>query len=255
MSHNQIERKFMEENIFANASREGESIEEILNPTVEKELEVEKPTESQAEKEVEKLDLPDESILKKNSAWEEMRVAKEESDSKIADLESKLEALSKSGEEVKQPEFLTDMVGKNEEIARKWQEERNNLKEEVKQELIQAQVDAQKQEADTKAYWDRWTSDQLNKVGAIDPNVRNELRKIMNEYTPTDEQGNLDYVKGMKLLTDLKKGEAQEAEKKIQAKKNIADATVSKETSSKESKGYLTRNDLRQGWRGIVNRD
>ncbi len=251
----------MEDNIFAEVAREGETLDEILTPSVDKELEVEKPAESQTEKDIEKLDLPDESVLKKNSAWERMREEKEESDRKLQELESKLSALESKKEEkpIEQPEFLTDMVGKNEEIARKWQQERASIKEEAKQELVQAQIEAQKKEAETREYWNKWTQERFSEVEQefkvdfkSNASLKNELAKIMNDYTPTDDKGNLDYRKGMKLLTDLKKAEAQQEDKKVQVKKNIADATVSKETSTKERKNFVTRNDLRGGWRKLV---
>lgn len=247
----------MEDNIFAGAPHEGQTLEEVLNPTVEKELEVEKPAESQTEKEIEKLELPDEenlAIQKRNSAFEEMRESREQAEAKAQDLEARLKALERDKETVEQPEFLTEIVGKNEDVARKWQQERENLKEEVKQELVQAQVEAQKKEAETKEYWNKWTEDQFKKVGVKDQNERNELAKIMNDYTPTDDKGNLDYEKGKKLMLDLKKAQTKEEEVKVQVKKNIADATVSRETSTKETKTYLTRNDLRGGWRGLVGR-
>lgn len=237
------------ENIFADVPREGKTLEEVLN-SVEKEPEVEKPAESQAEKEIEKLELPDEeqlAIQKRNSAFEEMRKTNEE-------LASRLESLEKEKEQAtfEQPEFLKKMIGENEEVTKDWQKEKEAIKAEVKQELIREQAEVQKKAAETKAYWNNWTLEQLDKVGAKDENTRNELKKVMADYTPTDEQGNLDYSKGMKLLTDLKKAQTQQEEQKVQVKKNIADATVSKETSNKESKDYVTSHDLRKkGWRGL----
>lgn len=238
-----------DENIFAEALREGQTVDEIFNPSqdVDKELEVETPAESQADKEEE----PD---LKQNSAWKEMRIAKEEADAKAQALEDRLKALEKDGKGEEQSEFVTSLVGENEEVARKWQKEKENLKEELKQELIQEQLASQKKEAAEKEYWNKWTEEQFAKVGVKDQNERNELAKIMTEYTPTDASGNLDYTKGMKLLTDLKKAQVNEDNQKVQVKKNIADATVSKETSTKETKDYLTRHDLRGGWRSVVNR-
>lgn len=237
------------ESIFADVPREGETLEEVFN-SVEKEPEVEKPAESQAEKEIEKLELPDEeqlAIQKRNTAFEEMRKTNEE-------LASRLESLEKEKEQAtfEQPEFLKKMIGENEEVTKDWQKEKEAIKEEVKQELIREQAEIQRKEAETKAYWNTWTLEQLDKVGAKDENTRNELKKVMADYTPTDEQGNLDYSKGMKLLTDLKKAQIQQEEQKVQAKKNIADATVSKETSNNESKDYVTSHDLRKkGWRGL----
>jgi len=254
----------MEENIFADVPREGQTLDEVLNLGVDKELQGDEPAKSlpEKEKEVEKLDLPDESILKKNSAWERMREEKEESDRKLQELESKLQEVLESkreeNKEIEQPEFLTKMVGKNEEIARGWQQEKELLKEEVKQELIQAQAEAQKKEKEAQEYWTKWTAERFHEVEkefnvnfTAEPSLKNELAKIMTEYTPTDDKGNLDYKKGMKLLTDLKKYESKEETQKTQVKKNIADATVSKETSTKTDKGYVTRNDLRGGWGAV----
>jgi len=242
-----------DDNLFANSPHDGQTVEEMFNPTVDKEEEVEKPAESQTEKE-----LADEAhFLKQNEAWEKMRLDKEA-------LEARLEALEKTNvrEEVEQPEFLTDMIGKNEDVARKWQEERQRIKEEAKQEIVQDQILAQQKEAETKEYWNKWTQDRFNEVEKefkvdfkSDATLKNELAKVMTDYTPTDDQGNLDYRKGMKLLTDLKKSQAQEEQAKMQVKKTVADATVSRETSTKETKGYMTRNDLRGGWRSIVSRD
>lgn len=244
----------MEESIFAKAPHEGETPEELFNPTVDKELEVEKPAESQSEKE--------EPDLKQNEAWKEIREAKEQAEAKALELEQRLQALESGNKEVERSEFVTSLVGDNEEIDRKWQKERETIKEEVKKELVQEQIKAQQIEKDEQNYWNKWTQDQFDSVEKefkVDfksaPTLKNELAKVMTDYTPTDSNGNLDYSKGMKLLNDLKKSQVEEESQKTQVKKNIADATISKETSTKETKNFLTRNDLRGGWRAIVNRE
>lgn len=246
------------DNIFANAPREGETIDQVLDglsPEVDKEQEVEKPAESQTEKE------PD---LKQNEAWKEIRQAREEAEAKARQLEERLNALETAPKEEKQEksEFVTSLVGENEDVDRKWRQERENLKDEVKREMIQEQVRAQEKEAEQVQYWNKWTQDRFSEVEqefnvnfTANPNLKNELAKLMQETTPTDAQGNLDYRKGMSLLQRLQKAEDKEQETKTQVKKNIADATVSKETSSKEAKNYLTRNDLRGGWRGLIGKE
>lgn len=238
------------DDFFANVPREGESVEDIFNQmeaeTVDKEQEVETPAESLPEKE--------EPDLKQNEAWKEIREAREQAEEKARLLEERLQALEKGNKEEGQSEFVTSLVGENEDVSRKWQKEKENLKEEVKQELIQEQLETQKKEKELKEYWNKWTEEQFAKVGVKDQNERNELAKIMTEYTPTDANGNLDYVKGKKLLTDLQKAQAREETQKVQVKKNVADATISKDNATKETKTYMTRQDLRGGWRGLVNR-
>lgn len=249
----------MEESDIAGIPREGESLENLLN-SVEKESQEEKPAESQAEKEVEKLDLPDESILKKNSAWEEMREAREAAEAKAQALEARLVALEQEDGTTEKSEFVRSLVGDNEEIAQKWAEEKGSLKEAVKRELVQEQRDIERKAIEQREYWAKWTDERLSEVEKefkvdfkADESKKNELSKIMLDYSPTDEAGNLDYRKGMKILQDLSKVKAAEETQKIQVKKNIADATVSKETSVEKNKGFVTSNDLRgKDWRSYV---
>ena len=247
----------MEDNsIFAEVPREGENVEDILN-SVDKGLQEENPAESQTEKTV------DEPDLKQNEAWKKMREEKEASDEKARKLEEKLSEIEKVWdikEKVEQPEFLTDMIGENEDVAKKFQNYESGLKEKIKAELIQDQIDAQNKVREDAEKWTNWTNDRLSEVETdfkvnfkSDPSLKNELSKIMTDYTPTDEQGNLDFKKGMKLLTDLKKVQEAEQSHKVQVKKDIADATVSKETSIKPNKDYMTSNDMRgRDWRSLM---
>ena len=259
----------MKDDIFADFPREGETVEEVLN-SVDKEIqaevetkeeskvEIEKPAESQTEK----LELPDESVLKKNSAWEEMRIAREEAEAKAQELEARLSALEKDDSPEKS-EFVKSLVGENEDVEKVWAKEKESLKEEVKREMVQEQLDAQRKEQEQKEHWAKWTNERLSEVEKefnldfkTDESIKNELSKVMRDYSPTDEQGNLDYRKGFKILTELSKVKVQEESQKTQVKKNIADATVSKETSAQSNKGFVTSNDLRgKDWRSWVNKD
>lgn len=248
------------EGFLADIPLEGgaQKIEDALD-SVDKVLQEDKPAESPTEK----LDLPDESILKKNSAWEEMRTAREEAEAKARDLEARLSALEKEDIEVEKSDFVKSLVGENEEVEEKWAKEKISLKEELKQELVREQLDAQRREQEQKEYWAKWTDERLSEVEKefkvdfkSDESKRNELSKIMLDYSPTDEQGNLDYRKGMKILNELSKVKEVEETQKTQMKKNVADATVSKETTAKQNKDYVTTNDIRgKDWRSWADKD
>ncbi len=249
----------MSDNLLAEIPLEGETIEQVLD-SVDKELKEEAPSESLPEK----LALPDESVLKKNSAWEEMRQAKELAETEARSLREKLNVIEKEWDVEEVPEkseFVKSLVGDNEDVDKVWAKEKESLKEEMKRELVQEQLDAQRKEQEQKEHWIKWTSDRLSEVEKefkvdfkADESKKNELSKIMLDYSPTDEAGNLDYRKGMKILTELTKVKDSEETQKIQVKKNIADATVSKETSVQQNKGYVTSNDIRgKDWRTWVN--
>ena len=242
------------ESLLAEIPREGEDIETALD-SVDKELQEEAPAESL----LEKLELPDESVLKKNSAWEEMRTAREEAEAKAQELEARLSALEREDSPEKS-EFVKSLVGENEDVEKVWAKEKESLKEEVKRELVREQLDAQNKEREQKEHWARWTNERLSEVEKefkvdfkTDESKKNELSKIMLDYSPTDEQGNLDYRKGMKILNELSRVKQAEETQKTQAKKDIADATVSKETSVQQNKGFVTSNDIRgKDWRSIL---
>lgn len=246
-----------EKGFLADIPLEGgaEKIEDALD-SVDKVLKEEAPAESLPEK----LELPDESVLKKNSAWEEMRIAREEAEAKALELETRLSALEKEDSPEKS-EFVKSLVGENEDVEAVWAKEKQSLKEEMKRELVQEQLDAQKKEQEQKQYWAKWTDDRVSEVEkefkvdfTTDESKKNELFAVMRDYSPTDEQGNLDFRKGMKILTELDKVRETEKHSSTQVKKNIADATVSKETSTQENKGFVTSNDIRgKDWRSWAN--
>lgn len=253
------EKVYMEENsLLAEVPREGETIEDVLN-SVDKELQVETPTESQTEKPIEKLELPDEEILKKNRAWEEMREARELAEARALDLEQKLSAIQKE-ESSEKSEFVASLVGDNEDVEAIWAKEKERLKEEMKREIVQEQLDIERKAKEQEEHWTKWTQDRLTEVEKEfnvdfnrDESKKNELYKIMRDFSPTDEQGNLDYRKGMKIYQELNKTKEMEDKSKTQVKKDIADATVSKETSVNKNKGFLTSQDLRgKDWRSLL---
>ena len=231
-----------EENFLAGIPREGQTLDEVLN-SVEKELEVEKPAESLTEK----LELPDEDKLgveKRNNAFEEMREARATAEAKSQALEARLSALE-IPESSGKSEFVKSLVGDNEDVERVWAKEKESLKEEWKRELVQEELDTQNKAKEQKEHWAKWTQEQFDKVGITDVNEKNSLSAIMIKYSPTDEQGNLDYGKGKEILNDLGKAKEEVATQKTQVKKNIADATVSKETSVQQNKDFYTSQDLR----------
>lgn len=245
----------MEESDIANIPREGETAEEVFD-SVDKELQEEAPADPQPEK-PEKLELPDTHVLKQNETWEKMRKDNEA-------LQERLEKLEKGDDnviEVEESEFVTALVGENAEVTKKWHDEKQSLKEEMKREILQEQIDAQKKDEEQRQYWLKWTDDRLSEVEKefnvdfkADESKKNELSKIMLDYSPTDEQGNLDYKKGYNILTKLNKINDMAKSESTQVKKNVADATVSKETSVQKNKDYLTSQDLRgKDWRTVIN--
>lgn len=252
------------EDFLADFPQEGQNIDEVLDTLADgikqEEATAESLTEKASEEET-KDEVPTESKedLKKNDTWKQMREELEFERAERVKAQEEARKLETRMQEIvvnkqsSQPEFLTDLIGENPEVASKYQSHVSLLKEEIKRELIEEQVSQARKAQEEKAYWDKWTNEQFEKVGATDENIRNELGKIMRDYTPTDEQGNLSYEKGMKILNDLKKAQIAETEVKTQVKKNVADATVSRETNTSKNRDFVNQHDLRKlgsGWYG-----
>ena len=243
----------MDENILAEVLREGE--EEATPNSVEKEPQAEPEKDTPAESPTES----DEDI-RRNEAWKELREERDREREARETLEARLEALERERIEIEPSDFVTSLVGDNEEVNKQWQKERERLKIEMRQELEEEQRSQAKRARDEQERWAKWTEDRLAEVEKEfgvdfkkDESKKNELSKIMLDYSPTDTEGNLDYRKGMKILTELSKVRDGEKTQQTQAKKDIADATISKETATETTKGFLTANDLRgKDWRSLI---
>jgi hypothetical protein len=73
--------------------------------------------------------------------------------------------------------------------------------------------------------------------------------KVMTEYKPTDENGNLDFRKGYEIMTLLKTKDP----KKSEARKKLASDDKGKGNAEPEAKKWFTPQDMRgQGWDGLL---
>ena len=85
----------------------------------------------------------------------------------------------------------------------------------------------QEQKTKESEYWNNWVGDQVQSLK--DEGLKfdkNELMKVMYDYKPTDDEGNLDFRKGYEIMEVLKKKDPE----KTEARKKIAD-------EGKDSKG------------------
>ena len=72
----------------------------------------------------------------------------------------------------------------------------------------------------------------------------NELAKVLVDYKPVDDQGNLDFHKGYDILSKIKVAEGVEKSQKTEEKKKVASQSM-EEGSEVTPKNYKTPKDLR----------
>jgi len=253
---------------------DGEKIDDIEKEEEEKETPSESSTEEKQEDEEEKEETSEEVearekkeqeeedalpfhkhprfkalIEERNKEKEDKETFKKELESLREDTESKFSEIKESqSQTTKIPEWFVESFGENEAAWAKYEEhsksDRVDLKKEIMEEI---KGESQKKEDDSKK-WDEWID---TEIGALKDSgktfEKNDLMKIMMDYKPSDEKGNLDFEKGYEIM-ELKKAKDP---KKSKARKEIVDDS-GKSSKDPESKPWKTPEDMRGvGWGNI----
>jgi hypothetical protein len=141
---------------------------------------------------------------------------------------------------------LTEAFGENESISKKYQEYERDLREQLKEEIREEQTQAYQQEQQARQKVDQWTNQQLQNLK--DEGLKfdqNELLKVVVNYKPVDDAGNLDFHKSYDILEKIKAAESVEKFKKTDEKKKIASQTMEGGQAEGSPKDYRTPKDLR----------
>ncbi len=144
------------------------------------------------------------------------------------------------------PDWFVELFGNSPEAWSKYQtkqtEERNTIKQEVMREL-ESRATEQRQNQEK---WNNWVGQQVESLkdeGLSFDN--NELMKVMVDYRPTDDEGNLDFKKGFAILSKIKP-----SDNSVDAKKKIAGATSSGASGEAvpNAKKMMNQKDLKKGF-------
>jgi hypothetical protein len=149
------------------------------------------------------------------------------------------------------PDWFKELYGENQVAWEKYHEQEKAREAEIEKRILDRQAE-ERQKADAEAkYWSEWVNKGISGLEGQGLKFdRNELIKTMLEYRPTDQQGNFDFQAGYRIMEALKLKEADLGHS--QARKQLADVTTKSSKSEKDSKDYLTSNDLRnKSWNQI----
>ncbi len=144
------------------------------------------------------------------------------------------------------PAWFANYFGTEAQAKEAWENlkpvDRDSLKAEIRDELRREQ----QAESQSTQKWDKWVNEQVETLEEEGETFeRNALLKVMDQYRPSDAEGNLDFRKGLELLRfkGEPKGEAIEAKRKAGAL-----ATATKTGSAPDKKNYVTPSDIKK-WR------
>lgn len=144
------------------------------------------------------------------------------------------------------PAWFAKYFGDDDEAWQGFQQMTASAKTEAKAEAV-AELKREQQETTQQAdRWNSWVNEQVNTLEEEGESFdRNALFKLMEEYRPTDDEGNLDFRRGLEIL-NLKDAKPSniEAKRKAGSLANGPKKTVAEPSK----KNVVTPNDIRK-WR------
>lgn len=246
--------------IFADVKVEG------ADPFAQFDKEAEIPSESQPENEPE-ADKPEEGDntpnednipFHKHPRWiereNELRTLREEKEQMARSLdelnsfkEEVSEKLSKTdAQDSDIPEWFSELYGENQVAWNKYQQHEQAKEAELEERFINRQIQEQQKAQEETNHWNKWVEDGINGLVAKGHKFdRNELIKTMLDYRPTDENNNLDFDAGYRILEATKANKDVPDSAKSTARKQLADTTTKSTGGEKKQKEFMTMGELR----------
>ena len=165
----------------------------------------------ETQEEVEEEDIPQFDKTKTQERFQtltqhnrELKEKLEEMEARVAEIAESTSQRNEEEESSQIPEWFSNVMGENEEAWQGFQ----GMTAKMKQEAIEAiknegSQERQQEEQAAKEGMD-WVTNQMELVeetyGQLSESKRNELMSVVEKYTPTDNEGNLDFVKGYELM-------------------------------------------------------
>lgn len=129
------------------------------------------------------------------------------------------------------------------------------VKAQIKQELLEDQTKEAKAKVAEEKKWTDWVTDSLQTLEDEGEKFdKNELQKTALEYLPSDENGNIDFRKALKIMRQLKAPQAIQREQQSDVRKRIADtAGAGSQRADSKPKQFQTQRSLRnKSWDNLV---
>jgi hypothetical protein len=240
-------------NIFDGAAAEASKEPDTSDSSTEN---VETSTGQEGSVEEAPKDLDDKTPLHKDARFKRVIEERNRERAEKRELMERLERLEKERRPDAQkstsskPAWFAKFFGDDEEAWDGFQQMTASAKEQAKAEAIAELKREQETSSKESQKWQSWVNEQVESLEDEGETFdRNALFKVMDEYRPTDSEGNLDFKKGLELLKLKGSKPSNIAEKR----KAGAMAPTSKSGSEPKKKDGLTSEDIRkmraaEGW-------
>ena len=157
---------------------------------------------------------------------------------------------TKNPQNVTVPKWFENLYGDNPEAWVEYQKATQTEREQMKSDIIREIKAEQEKASDYQKSLDNWVNENVNaladytKQNNLPDFDKNKLMKIMVDYAPSDENGNLDFAKGYGLYMELNSIEQAKAKEKSDARKDLASQTTKTSKGEVEPKDFMTQKDF-----------
>jgi len=200
-----------QEKFLAELPSDGQSPYE--EPKVEKEQEEKEtpavsPAESKPEEKAqpsqEGENIPDENNLPfhKHPRWKALQEERKTDRQLIESLQQKLNEVQPKVQATSAlPQWFVNMYGEDQALFQQFQQQETERINAIKESVVKEIEAKEKAKVEAQSKWEKWVDDQIGTLVEEGKKFdKNELFAVLNQYRPTDEQGNLDFRKGYELL-------------------------------------------------------
>lgn len=177
--------------------------------------------------------------LRAEKTEQELEKFKGEVDSKISEIKE-----SRS-ENTQKPKWFVEAFGENEEAWAGFTEMNKEMRAEVTKEIREDMKKEQEEKDGSAKKWNDWIDNEINSLKEEGLKFdKNELMKVMEEFKPSDDKGNLNFRRGYEILEMQKKKDPE----KSKARKELADNSEDSKAEPTK-KEYKTPEDMKGvGW-------
>jgi len=183
------------------------------------------------------------------------------------DLKAQLDQLSQripqpKAEMGEPPTWFSNLYGKQPELWEEYQKYNVEQQEAYMDKMLvkfeERQANLAKEKEAQQAQLQDWLDDKMTELedtgAAFD---KEELLAVMQQYKPTDAEGNLDFKSGLELLNRLSQAQVNAAVKaeKIEARKGIAAKTTTGDSATPQKPKVDLAKIRKSSWSDLANED
>jgi len=243
----------MPEEFIANADENpfeslGEETTTDSQPEIKPEEEKPKEGEDQPE-EADSTPKQEDVPFHEHPRWKERETKFKELEKELAELrEAKKDDPQPLEPSSEVPSWFQKLYGDNIDAYREYEKVEKQREAQIEERVLTKYQEAQRKQQEETTRWNKWVDEEVGRLKDEGKEFeRNEFLKLMLDYKPTDDTGNLDFNKGFTIYEALKSKDTKGSD----ARKKIANDTIKTSPETKKETVYTPEQLRKTSWGSI----